>query len=352
MKKGVKAMKRYIFLTVCVLALSIPLKGFSQELVLDMPSLALSPDDLLQLAPLGQLETNETTAQCQGLLGLIRKSMPEGIGNEGYLYRLLEVKGESWLAGFRGGELLDLLGEKGKLDGQIFDNKVGVFESESSIFKINLSKGELRYINSSRRFNFENRESRALGREGLPIVESLIRYLGIPESELGDIITKVLKGMAAPIDQKLTTTAPTQAQAVDMELETTFFINRMYNDVPVFNSFLIVGLSNKGEISRFRLKWPQLTLNPELEKATPISEEDLISAVYETVLNHIGCQDPETFKMKIAYVPSRYDTQDEDSSKEEVHPTVFSPKLLVFVRPEDTSQAGEVLEFDLFKTSQ
>ena len=262
----------------------------------------------------------------------------------------MDVRDTSWLNNFKAGDLLELLGESGKLDGKFFENIVGFIQSETSIFKINLAKGEFRYINNARKFDINILGREALGEKGLSIVEKLINYLGVPDSEIGSIRSKILMGTAAPIQREVSSTTQL-GQTYTVELETTFFVSRIINDVPVFKSFLVVGVSNSGEISRFRLKWPTLTLNPDLQKATPFSREEVMDAVQETVISHIGCEKPETFKMKIAYVPSDYEIQDDDITKEQLRTIVFTPKLLVFVRPEDNSQAGEVLEFNLFKNS-
>jgi len=338
--------KMILTLSLFVLAGILPGKVAAADLATGSSNLSFIPITDLFLP-----DQTEQSQDCAIYRDLIEKRMPSDVGNQRALGALLNVKTESWLTRLKGSEALEALGERGSFDGRFFENAVGSVRSETSLFKLNIMRGELRYINSSRKFNPGTDPGKAFGYEkGLQIVQNLLYLLGVPQNEIGELEGKVLMGAAIPVEERLQTTA-TRQLAETFELETTFFATRSINGIPVLNSYFVAGLSNRGEISRFRLRWPALVIDPNLQNATVISKGDLEDTILAALVEHNGCQTPETLKMQIVYFPTVMDVQDEDATVEELKPIVYAPKLLVFFRPENQEQSGEVLDFNLFRSA-
>lgn len=296
-------------------------------------------------------DKEEETTACKIYEEIIMEGMPREVGDQKALSALLQVKPENWVQNIQVEKLLETLGESGKLEGRFFEDTAGIVRSETSMFKLNLARGEFRYINNTREFDLAKDPVKAIGNEkGLPIIENLLKLLGVPENETGRLRGVILMGTTGPVASK----PIIELKSFDentIEVETTFFGTRSINDLPVVNSNFTAGLDNKGEISRFNLKWPVLKIDPSLLKgeAEVLSKAQVAESIMETMMNHQGCEKPEVFKMHIAYFPSLMEVQDEDKDKNEVIPLMFSPRLMVYYRTGNQEEGGEILDFPLFK---
>jgi hypothetical protein len=118
------------------------------------------------------------------------------------------------------------------------------------------------------------------------------------------------------------------------------------------DSVVIVGINNSGQVSRLRIAWPALQVDPALSKQSVVSLEDMVQRVSERLYEEQGCQELDVLKMYLAYEPVKLPDGDANDSLAEVNRQVkYAPRLMVAYRPNDRRQeeAGNVLGFDLFE---
>jgi hypothetical protein len=280
--------------------------------------------------------------ECQKYRDLIEKHLPSEVGDSIALKNLLSVKPDNWMAELKVDEVLKTL--KDDLPEQQFLDSypISVMRSDHSIMKYNLVKGELRYINRNRDFVLDN--ARAFNSEmGLKIVNDLLSALGLPLKEIGKIEGRVLKGGTVRYATKI------PSSETKHDVETIYFISRIINGIPELTSVAIAAVSNSGEISRFRVRWPVLNVDPGLRRAEALSRKEVADTVYKAILENEDCTGLERFGAYLAYVPESIDTQDDDKIPDEAKAIVHVPKLVVFYRTLNPEESGQELLFDLFK---
>lgn len=278
--------------------------------------------------------------ECLTYLELIEKYMPEGVGNQAFLEDLLKVEPYDWTEKIDVPAAFEVLKED-SFEGQSLQGyPIGILINDHSIIKYNLVRGEIRYINRQRKFDPGTGEAYDY-EKGKVLVENLIQTLGIPTSEILRVEGKVLKGAAA----RLGSIQPEK----QYDIETTYFFSRMIRETAVITSTVVAAVSNKGEISRCRVRWPALKIDPGLQRPQAISREEVRDMVHKTMVENQGCVSLERFGAYIAYVPSTYDVQDEDDTPEVAREKVYAPRLVIFYRPENQEEGGEELIFDLLR---
>lgn len=280
--------------------------------------------------------------QCQEYRDLIEKHLPTEVGDPIALENLLSAKSDNWMADLKVDGVLKTLGddlpEQQFLDGY----PISVMRSDHSIMKYNLVRGELRYVNRNRGFVLDN--ARAYNSEmGLKIVKNLLSTLGLPLEEIGKVEGRVLKGGTVRYATKL------PSSETKHDVETTYFISRMINGIPELTSVALAAVSNNGEISRFRVRWPVLNVDPGLRRAEALSRKEVADTVYKAIVENENCAGLERFGAYLAYVPESGASQNDDKVPDEAKAIVHVPKLVVFYRPLNPEESGQELLFDLFK---
>jgi hypothetical protein len=290
-------------------------------------------------------------ADCPQYSDAINKIMPAAVGNQDLLGGMLKVEAIDWSGKIDPSILFQSLGEEGTPSGKTLGRAypgIGILKSPkgTSKLKFNLPRGEIQYVNQGRSFVAEN--PKAFDPEkSKTLVFGLLGQLGLPENEfsLDGMKSSILRGRAAQNE--------TMRWERDYDIETHFFIPRLVNGIPVLRSVMTVGVSNKGQISKFRARWPALAIDPALLQAKALRRTAVARAVQRALMKEQGCIGLETarFDMFIAYVPLDDDQPDKDNVPEVAKQSLYSPKLVAFLMPStggEGKEAGTVLEFDLF----
>jgi hypothetical protein len=279
---------------------------------------------------------------CQEYLDMIEKHMPPEVGNPDALEKLLRVKSNNWVGKIDVSEVLKVLKDDPYEQHSLRGYPISVLTNDHSIMKCNLVKGEVRYINRKRGFMPNNADAFDY-KKGMGLVQGLLATLKLPSDEFGKIEGKILKGGAIRYKAK------TLLSQTKHDVETTYFVSRKINGIPALTSVAIAAVSNKGEISRFRVRWPVVKIDPKLHKAKAISRKKVAKIVYKTIFENQGCTHLERFGAYVAYVSLKGDVQDEDKTPDEAKPIFHVPKLVVYYRSVNPDEAGEELLFDLYQ---
>lgn len=280
---------------------------------------------------------------CGQYLEILRRDLPAEVGNEKALLSLLDVKPLDWVARLDVKGFFDTIRDQDFRATVLPDTLVGTLTTDHSKMFFNLTRGEVRYVNFTRNFDPGKHPPKAIGEEqGLQLVNKLLTSLGIPREEIGGISSNVLNAIAAE---------PGKIEpAMQMEVERTFFVQRLVSKRHVITSLFAIGINNLGEISRFRVRWPPLRIYEGLKKGVRISSrDDVIRKVHDMMVENEGCVALEQFRAQVLYAPVNDDYQDRDESYEIAKAKEYEPMLAVFYRPRDEAQeqAGQQLLFRL-----
>lgn len=209
----------------------------------------------------------------------------------------------------------------------------------------NVKRNEIRYVHRGRIFN--EKVTTAYDEEkGKALVKELLSYIGMTEAEanLEYLQSKILK---AGIVSDLKTT-PCVKNAIDVE--TTFFLPRVVNGLIVEESYYIVGVSNEGQVSNFRIRWPVLKTIP-LENREVLSKNTMAAKILENLsANESNCQRaPQLFSIKLAYMPSVASDGDENDQFNDItNEIVYSLKVMVRYMSSSNYEGDNVEMFDVF----
>lgn len=292
-----------------------------------------------------------TEDPCRMYSTLITKNMPSEVGSS-KLAQLLSVEPYQWIYKMELEQFFSLLNDDKTFSGPSGvapDTLVGKFESENSFCKFNLAKGELRYANRNR-LAFNEKMTTAYDPEkSAKLVNQLLASIGLQSSDYSveDVESRVLKGGIAKRGSAKPETV--------VDIERTSFAPRKTNGIPVLDSLVIVGINNSGQISRLRIAWPALLLDPALSKQSVVAFEDMVQRVSARLYEEQGCQELDVLKMYLAYEPVKVADGDANDGVAEVNQQVtYAPRLMVAYRPNDRKQeeAGSVLGFDLFEENK
>lgn len=291
--------------------------------------------------------TLTTTSECVDLKELIIKNMPEQVGDEKALERLLSVRSANWFEKFNTGKVVELLDTKFQDGAALPTAPVGKIIGDDGLATLffNINRNEIRFVNRTRLFN-EKLTTAYDARKGQQLVKELLFALGMTEQEanLQFLKNKVLKGGIVE-DLK---TLPSLRNSVDVE--TTYFLPRRINDLVVAESYYIAGVSNDGMIAHFRIRWPVLTMVSH-EQQAPVSKEEMVANILQRIsLTEVNCQRaPQVFSIKLSYVPSLLADGDENDQSEEIaRKIVYDLKLLMSYMPYANYEGGNVQMFELF----
>lgn len=293
-----------------------------------------------------EIEITDVRRQCSSALELINKYLPDTIGNVEKINRLLQVKPDDWFSRFQGEQFVSILNTEFSNAAVLPQSKTtGKFESEDAVLKYKLTHGEVRFINRAlMHADFENAKA-VEDKQGIAIVRELLDSLGILEYEVDfdKMRSEILKAGLASSKQ-----TPSLERSID--IERTYFIPRIVNDLQVQQSIIIAGVNNKAELSHFRLKWPILKLAQERTDKV-VSRAEMTTKIYRWVLTIDEQCDKtaERFGMYVAYVPVKQATDDKEDVPENIYSNpVFLPKLVVFYLPASKTEGGIVESFGLF----
>lgn len=359
-----------------MIILSALLMGSGQRLAqsaelaeLVSPDLILKPIVLepieplpLQPIPLEPITPVQPTLTCETIVQeSIKAKLPTAVGNPFEINRLLQVQVDDWRARINVPSLFNVIQDQfptgttlptdagiGKLIGepQLVLRDVGLKESS---LNYNLPRGEARYMNPRRMLPQEGGVA-IEEQQGMEVVKQTISSLGLSEAEVNfdAIHSNVLQ---AGIVEGL---QATPAQAKIMDIERTYFIPRQVNGIPVEDSFLAVGVTNDGQLSRFRVKWPLLKLvDTQAESVIPMDE---IQQRVSTRLLSLApeCQKaPEALAMRLAYVPAEIVDGDESDQVDKASQAVmYKLQMVVHYIPSaneaEREESGSIMHFDLY----
>ena len=302
---------------------------------------------------------------CEKYMEIAEKIVPGNIGEERYVYTLLGVPdGRDWMAKFPDDCMNETLKDNSleKLD--INETQVGVCRGETAILRYNKSDGEVKYSNRNRSFNFGQSPRQAVSEQkGVETIIPFLLKINMPilEVNLKAYNTVVLMGAAGTIEGNKASNPE-----VTFEAERHFRFKRAiggYDGIPVLGSKFFAAISNKAEIAKVRVRWPQFVIDPRVRgKVQVLSRETVVNSVYEALVKgNSQCEEIVSFHAFVAYAPEKKDTTtDNESLKSQsslhLETTVYTPKLLVSVLPSSLEEAGvqflvDILTVDGAETS-
>jgi hypothetical protein len=194
------------------------------------------------------------------------------------------------------------------------EKKTGEYKDKDRAVKIDQSQGHIRYLNNLREFRMESSPRTALDKpkaEGM-ITEAL-RTIGLPADEFQKPL----------VDTVVSQGGSTGDKKIDEKIyrERLVTVDRMINNLPVFGSMSRGSVSNKGEISRLLVKWPDFIFT----KSKRLLERD---TVIEEIVKRIDSQvkgQPVSVNIRLGYIQSPASER-----------TVYIPGVVVSVLPSTT----------------
>ena len=336
----------------------------AQTAELIAPDLILEPVEpfpIIQPIPLEPI-TVEPTPTCESIIQeAIKLEMPAVVGNPFEINRLLQVTKHDWRARINVPSLFNVIEDQFATGATLPDNSsIGKLigeqvllrrdaDSKASSLSYNLPRGEARYLNPQRMMPLEGGVA-IDEQKGMEVVRQTIDSLGLSpdEVDLEGMQSNILRaGIVEGLQAKL-------EQAKVMDIERTYFIPRQVNGIPVEGSFLAVGVTNQGELSRFRVKWPLLELT-QTQAESVVAMEEMQQRVSEKMLNAAPeCQkEPEAFTMRVAYVPGEMADGDESDGRNiESQAVAYKLQMVVHYIPgaveAGREESGSIMHFDLY----
>ncbi len=286
---------------------------------------------------------------CEKYMEIAQSVVPTKLGNDAFAAELINVPdGRDWMAQFPDDCLADSLKDSNMEKLNINEPSVGVCRSETAIFRYNKADGEVKYANRSRGFMFGQSPRQAVTvDQGIEAIVPFIEALNMPfvEWNLKFFDTVVLMGAAGAVDG-----GRAAGPEETFEAERHFRFRRAiggFAGVPVLGSKFFAAVSNKAEIAKARIRWPQFILDPRFkENARALSRDAIVDAVYEKLVRGNGqCEEIASFRGSVVYAPVKRDASGDNASsrsqsKLHLETTVYQPKLLVGVLPGSLDEAG------------
>ena len=149
--------------------------------------------------------------------------------------------------------------------------------ADTTVIKVDLDRGRVRYINRTRMFDWDNDPHTGWDPAAAQtMVMSATTQLGIPSSEID------VTGGCCRVDtvqgEDYDATSKTSIPNSVHEAERLVTINRTINGLPVWGSRVRGAVSNNGEISRLLAIWPEFILTAGLTLRTRVDVVNEIAA--------------------------------------------------------------------------
>lgn len=195
------------------------------------------------------------------------------------------------------------------------EKKTDMYQDKERKVKIDLSRGYLRYLNQARDFRIDTSPKTAVDKQKAEgMITEALRIIGLPQDEL----------QKPRIDTIMANGGSTGTKKADEKIfrERLVTIERQINNLPVFGSLSRGAISNKGEISRLLVKWPDFIFT----KAKRLRDRD---SVIEEIVKRIDTQvkgQPVSLNIRLGYI------QSPDEKR-----TVYVPGVVVSVLPSETT---------------
>lgn len=183
--------------------------------------------------------------------------------------------------------------------------------TRDGVLRFDRGRGELRYVNRARAWQFDKLKSQPAVPEGeaLKRTQEVARQLRLPQVEF-----------AAPrVDTQVAAGAKAGARDIEerFEMYRLVTIERSVNGVPVLGSRLRTAINHDREVQRLQLRWPKFQLEPNL---TMLSRKQVVDRAVERIVTQSA--DPSAkITAQLVYAPRE---GDEESR-------VFTPAVVISV---------------------
>lgn len=187
-------------------------------------------------------------------------------------------------------------------------------QDEKRIVKLDRTRGYIRFANQDRQFLFEKSSRQPVDpKKATQIAKETIKNLGLPIDELGQIRVDEVMAIGATHGAKEASDNFAKEQLVT--------IQRVLNDVPIFDSMARLAISNSGRVARILVRWPHFDLKKDLELK---DHEHIIQEIIAEIVR-LEEGKPISLTAKLAYISSEDDEQ-----------TKYYPGLIVTVKDEES----------------
>lgn len=234
-----------------------------------------------------KLQKKEAVKLSYDYLKLINKSLPK------FDKRILKVPKQKdyWLEKIGFEQILKAMNDDLELKNIKNTNYQEVHE-QGRVIKLDRSKGYLRYIHQGRQYQHEKFPKTAIDSlRASQIVKEVVTKLSMVDITLRFLRMRGICASGAENKPRFT------RDQFTVELFAT--VERRINDYPVLNSSAQFSISNNGEISRARIKWPQFNMRNNLEfKSREYLVNEILSQL-ETIANG----KPISLRIELAYIP-------------------------------------------------
>ncbi len=195
------------------------------------------------------------------------------------------------------------------------EKKTDTYQDKERKVKIDRYRGYIRYLNQNRQFRYGTSPTIPVDKQKAEEeIFKTVKTIGLPVDEF----------QKARVDTVVAEGGSTKAKKIDgkIYMERLVTIKRRINNLPVYGSMLRGSISNKGEVARLLIKWPDFI--PAKTKRLRVRD-----SVIEEIAKRIDEQakgQPVAVNMKLGYIPSHI--------KERIE---YTPGIIVAVLPSQST---------------
>lgn len=286
----------------------------------------------------------EKNTKCPLYQRIAEEIVPIEIGNREFIQKLVQVKkGPDFLAQFP--DICPPPREFKKLAPNL-----GFCEVQNLTLRYNKNKGEVKFFDRGQLFDLEKSPRIAVSEEkGLQAIIPFFSIIGniFTEADFTTYTSDILMGAGGSQRETKPSTV--------FEAERHYRIGRKVNGVPVEGSRFFAAVSNRGIVSKFRIRWPQFQIAPSIQdKFFPIDRKEVVNNVYKAMTERSPqCKKLKIYDAYIAYIPKEKDrVEDQDNILyEESQSIVYVPQLVVRILTESDTEAGDEFLVDIVEES-
>ncbi|MEW6418912.1 MAG: hypothetical protein AB1480_12460 [Nitrospirota bacterium] len=191
------------------------------------------------------------------------------------------------------------------------EKKADIYQDKERRIKIDRTLGYIRYLNQSRQFRHNTSPKTPVEKQKAEeIILKAGKIIALPVDEF----------QKAKVDTVIAQGGSIETKKVDGKIfrEQLVTIERQINNFPVYGSMVRGAVSNKGEVARLLVKWPDFIF----AKLKRLRDRE---AVIEEIVKRIDEQAkgrPISVNMKLGYIPSHIEKK-----------TEYTPGIVVAVLP-------------------